>query len=423
MTSTGRTTRLPDGEFTAADRAVLASVDRYLSDALLLKRWFDRVDPTRAYAECFELQRTFNRPDTSYGFFDEVQLSFGRVPVMGSVQDMLYDWVRAPAGSEREVAAWTNRQVREFVLRYFMRVSDFRQPESGETQRVAAPPPCLARLSWCPSTDPPREGFGFTQLFYKLRETGEIGRFSEADASVIVDLRDLGRTYEWVVAKVRIFDFDVTFRPLGEGGPEIVFTLDEQSQLVLSPELITDRTDPEPGVLGEYAVGYAFIKAPPSGFLAYGPGRFDAAVEVIRFSVLASGQIRVHMVFVANRPTAVASVSLDPVDWALWTADRISGGAAAGLLRPLREALDERPIRLGAFDPVYTYVALANVLTGGYAADRLCIARDALDKQFLVQHFRQHYQTIVGSLLTWRQIPDWLDASALPEWVITGRSS
>src|ERR1700738_87910 len=99
MTTRNGSVRRPAGDLGAADWALLATVDRYLSDALLLKKWFERADCDRRYARCFELERTFNRPDKSYGFFDEVELSGGRVPVMGSVQDMMYDRPRAPLGS------------------------------------------------------------------------------------------------------------------------------------------------------------------------------------------------------------------------------------------------------------------------------------------------------------------------------------
>src|SRR5947209_6047357 len=81
------------------------------------------------------------------------------------------------------------------------------------------------------------------------------------------------------------------------------------------------------------------------------------------------------------------------------------------------------PTSFGSFDPVYTSVSLANLLTANQAAEQFCISREQLEKDFLAQHFTQHYTTIVGSLLTWRQIPNWLDAQALPEWVVTGRSS
>lgn len=408
---------------TAEEQTIIDSAEQYLGDGVALLRWWQNAEAHNAFTDRFELQHAFNPASSSYGFFGTIDVRGDALPLMGNVQEMMYDNPRVPARLGSEVTGWIRDQVREFVLRYFMRISDFRQPESAETYTNPSPPPGLGRLSWCATSSVQHEGFGFTQLFYKARATGEIGRFSEEERSTIIDLRELGRTYEWIVVKVRIFDFDVTFRPLGESGPELVFTLNEESYLVLSRDLVTDRDDPERGVLGDYAVGYAFIKTPQSGFLAYGPGRFEAAVEVIRFRVLSSGQIRVHMLFVANRPASIASVSLDPVDWAIWTAEWVSGGTASDLFRPVRNALDRRPIRLGTFDPIYGYVSLANVLSGGQAAQQLCISREALDKQFLVQHFKQHYQTVVSSLLTWRQVPDWTDPASLPEWVIKGASA
>ena len=408
---------------TAEEQGIVDSAEQYLNEGLALLRWWEAAERDAGFTERFDLQRAFNRAATSYGFFGAVDRRGRTLPVMGNVQEMLYDNPRVPAQLGPQVTRWIRDQVREFVLRYFMRISDFRQPESAGSFANPSPPPGLGRLSWCARNDILREGFGFTQLFYKLRATGVVGRFTAQQSTAIVDLRELDRTYEWIIVKVRIFDFDVTFRPFGESGPELVFTLNEESYLVLSRDLITDHDDPEPGVLGDYAVGYAFIKTPRAGFLAYGPGRFDAAVEVIRFRVLESGQVGVHMVFVANRPGSIASVSIDPIDWGMWTADWLSGGAASRVFRPLRDVLDRRPLRLGTVDPIYSYVTLANALTGGQAAQQLCISREALDKQFLVQHFKQHYQTLVGSLLTWRQIPDWTDEASLPEWVITGASA
>jgi hypothetical protein len=72
---------------------------------------------------------------------------------------------------------------------------------------------------------------------------------------------------------------------------------------------------------------------------------------------------------------------------------------------------------------VYGFVGLINGLSANQAAKQLCISRQQLEKDFLAQHFTQHYATIVGSLLTWRQIPDWLDGASLPEWIVTGKSS
>jgi hypothetical protein len=419
-------TPAPSNDATAEEQAVLDRAERYLADGLALWRWWQQADASDGYQSRFDLERTFNRADSSFGFFDELELRGARLPVMGNVQELMYDNPRVAADWGAAAPGWIRDQVRAFVLRYFMRVSDFRQPESAEdfeNRPRRSAPLGLDRFSWCESRQVLRIGFGFTQLFYKLRSTGAIGRFSSDQSSAIVDLREIGSTYDWIILRVRIFDFSVRARLFGARGPELVFTLNEDSYLIVSPELITNRDDPEPGVLGEYGVAYSFIKSPQSGLLAYGPGEFEAAVEDIRFRVLANGQIRVRMVFVANRPASIASVSLDPIDWAIWSADVLSGGAASELLRPLRDIVDRRPFRLGTFDPVYGFVSLANVLSGGLAAGQLCISRETLDKLFLVQHFRQHYQTIVGSLLTWRQIEDWTDEAALPRWVITGHSA
>ena len=405
------------------ERLVLASVDRYLADGIALKRWWDAAYARDSFAEKFELERVFNRPDTSFGFFDTVQLARGPLAVMGNYQEMLYDRPRAPANLTDEAARWMQRQMREFVLRYFMRVSDFRLPEVYVEPGRAAPPRYLERLSWCTHEDVRRQGFGFRQLYYKRRDTGEVGRFAESEETAIVDLREVGRAYEWIILRVRIFDFKFTFQPLGPGGVEVSVPLEEESYLVLTSDFVTDASSPAPGVRGRYGLGYAFIKDPAQGLVAYGPGQFDAAIELINFEVLDSGETRVGMVFVVNRPERIASVELDPFDWSIRLADAFSFGITSRLLAPVRGALRGLPTSAGSFDPVYGYVSLVNALTGNEAGRRLCITREQLEKDFLAQHFAQHYTAVSGSLVTWRQIPDWLDEARLPQWVVRGRSS
>jgi hypothetical protein len=139
--------------------------------------------------------------------------------------------------------------------------------------------------------------------------------------------------------------------------------------------------------------------------------------------VLESGEVRARMVFVVNRFERVVNVKLDPVNWGLGVADLFSFGLTSRLLGPVKDALERVPTSVGTFDPVTAYVSLANALTGDRAARELCVTREQLEKDFLAQHYTQHYTTVVGSLLTWRQIPDWLDAARLPEWVVAGRSS
>jgi hypothetical protein len=136
--------------------------------------------------------------------------------------------------------------------------------------------------------------------------------------------------------------------------------------------------------------------------------------------VLADGQIRAQLIFVANQPQRVLDVPFAPFDWGLRLADLASLGLASRFLGPLRGLAARWPLAPGSFDPVGAFVGLANLLTGGVAARDYCVSMEQLARQFLVQHFMQHYQMVTGSLLVWRQHPSWLDPDALPEEVTRG---
>jgi hypothetical protein len=222
------------------------------------------------------------------------------------------------------------------------------------------------------------------------------------------------------VLRVRIFDFNFTFKPFGPGGPAVVVPLNEQSNLIMSEEFLEDEQNPERGLLGRYGLGYAFVRELTPSLTAYGPGEFRAAIETFRFDVLESGEIRVRMVFVADRPQRVANIPLDPVNWSFGLADLFSFGLTSRLFAPVKNALDRIPTT--TFDPIFPSISFINSLTSNQAAEVLCISRETLEMEFLVKHFMQHYQTLVGSLLTWRQVRDWLDSAAVPEWVVAGRS-
>jgi hypothetical protein len=420
--SNGRSSQVNNAGLTDQDHLILDRVDGALADGQALKRWWDQKYPD-GFEEKFDLERAFNRPADSFGFFDQVELATGVLPVMGNFQNMFYDQPRTPANLNRQAAGWMRDQIREFVLHYFMRVSAFRQPEVYVQSGQPALPGYLQPLSWCPRPDVLRQGFGFKQCYYKLRNSGEIGKFSEQEETAIVDLREIGSRYEWIVVKVRIFDFSFGFKPFGSNGPELSVPLTEESYLVLGRDFILDEDNPSPDSLGRYGLGYAFIRDPAEGLIGYGPGQFRAAIEIINFEISKRGDIHVSMIFVADRPERIANVSLNPVDWSFRLADFFSLGTSSKFLAPVKSTLEKIPTSVDSFDPVYGFVSLANTLTANQAAQQLCISRRQLEKDFLAQHFIQHYVTIVGSLLTWRQISDWLDGSALPEWVVTGRSS
>ena len=347
------------------------------------------------------------------------------MPIMGNVQEMFYDRLPTSLSRDPAQALVMRDQLREFAMKYFMRVSSFRQPDAFVDAATPTPPPALAALSWCPQSSIARIGFGFTQLFSKRTETGAIEAFPGYDRYAIVDQRTVGRLYEWLLLRVHIFDFNFSFKPFGENGPALVFAENEQSYLVVHEEFLNHRENPAPGVMGDYGIGYAFAKSPTPGSFAYGPGEFDAAIELINFRVFEDGHITVRMVFVVNRPTGVVNFSIDPTDWSFRLADTFSFGLTSRLWAPARTILNQLPLRI-TVDPVLAYIDAANTLSGGAAARNLCISMQELERVFLLKHFEQHYQTILGSLYTWRLIPDWLDEKNLQlnfPWVISGISS
>jgi hypothetical protein len=374
-------------ELSGRERAILARVEGALASGRRLRSWWEERERSGGFAGRFELVRSFNRPDSAFGFFDLAPLGAVELPVMGTVQEMLYD--RPKRRSTRESAAGLKGQVREFVLRYLLRVSDFRPPAAYPRRAAAPRPGWLSALSLCPEPEPRRKGFGYSQLYFRERAGGRVGKFPPAERFAIVDLRELGARYEWVVLKVRIFDFNLSFLPLGAAGPRLNLPAAGEQLVVLSPDFVLDRDRPAPEVLGEYGFGYAVMPDPEAGgLLAYGPGRFDAGFQLFRFRLLESGEIGVRLAFVVNRLKRLVNFP-----------------SPAGL------------------DPVLAGISLANALSAGAAARELCLSREQLEQRMLVQHFMQHYEMVVGSLLTWRQIPDWTDPSALPAWVLSGVSS
>lgn len=401
---------------------MLPTVPEYLAKGLALKRWWTEVERNGGPKDTFPLTRNFDRPTRGYGFYGEAPLPGGTMPVMGNVQEMFYDQTRNPSHLEPSGARWTAKQLQEYVLKYWMRTSSFRPPETYVDFYQPIPPPALAPLSWCPKPVGADVGFGFTQLFNKAAGRDRVEAFPSYDRHAIVDQRTVGPLYDWLVLKVRIFDFNFTARPFGNHGPELVYELDEQSYLVVHHEFINNKEHHLPGVLGDYGIGYAFIKNPQPTALGYGPGEFDAALELINFRIYETGYISVRMIFIANRPTRITNVVINPVDWSIGLADAFSFGLASRLLGPAKETIAQLSPKINV-DPVLAYVRGANAISGGYAARALCISRDRLNKLFLVQHFQQHYQTVLASVSTWRRFPDWLDPRSLPPWVISGVSS
>ena len=379
-----------------------------------LRSWWEGAHRTNAFADRFPLVRSFNRPVAAFGFLENVVVDGRPTGVMGLTQEMLYDDLTPGHGSR------SAPQLGAFVLRYLLRVSDFRVPDAWvEEDDYEERSP----VSWCPSAKPAFSGFGYSQHDFCLLD-GTTGRFSDAEANRIVDLRELGTHYAWVAARVRIFDLHIRLQPFGPGTPALHIPLEHSSTIVLAPEFVVCRSGPRPGIDAEFGLGYALLPDDDDGdgFLAYGPGRFSFGFQTVAFELLSSGQVRVRMTFVVNRPDALIRVPLDPIRWlwAIW--DFWTLGAASAWLAELRQWMLANAIDMD-FDPLLWSVDLLNVATGGVAGRELCISREHLEKQMLLQHFMQHYAMITGSLSTWRQFADWTNEPSLPAWVVNGRAA
>ncbi|HXI44048.1 MAG TPA: hypothetical protein VNH83_28955 [Bryobacteraceae bacterium] len=348
----------------AAAQTLVREAEQALESGVRLKQWFQQLDASGELTDRFGLRRSFNPPGNSYGFFDVAPLGPHGLTVFGVVQEVRFDTLKA--GSPLRL----RDEMREFVLRYFMRVTDFRRPDA------------YAGARRCMRQPVERVGFGYSQHFYKLSATGEIGEFPLEVKFEIIDLRELLWRYDWIVVRVDLFDFDLSFQPFGDGTPSLRLPLPESNYLVLSRQFISDDTEAHDGAIGRFGLGYALVKNPlPSRLLAYGPGEFDAGFQTIDFTVLPNGESHVRMIFVVNRPRKILNLPVDPV---------------------------------------FTFIDAMNLLTAGAAARLFCVSHRELEIGFMVQHFKQHYDMIVGALSTWSQFSDWLDEDSLPEWVKRG---
>jgi hypothetical protein len=340
---------------------------------------------------------------------------------MGLVQEMLFD--QPKQGSPVLV----RDELREFVLHYFLRVSSFHQPTPyvpRDQLRKANASRVFQPFSFCPNPVDAKAGFGYTQLYYKLRESGVVGKFPAHLRPRIADVRRLDDIYEWIVLQVDIFSFNLRFTPFAGDLLSLNFPLREETYIVISRDLVTNLDNPTPDRLGQYGVGYALLKpAPNPTIFAYGPGHFEAGFQLIDFDVDTSGKINVQMVFVSNRPQRVLDLDLNPASIGFAFADLMTLGLVSRFLAPVRSALERLSPRLPNLDPVTAYITAVNAATGNFSEDELCTSLKTLERDpMLLTHFMEHYEMISGALATWRHVQSWLDREQVPEGVKEGTS-
>ncbi|HEY4564617.1 MAG TPA: hypothetical protein VIJ36_16655 [Thermoanaerobaculia bacterium] len=395
----------PDGS--AAIPADLAGrVGRCLRQGLAIRAWWEET-MMRRREDRFPLLDFPSRQAWSFGVLGEVPLAEGPLPVMGMHLKMLYNRPKIPPGEAR-TGERICAQVREFTSRYLLRLSALPQPMQQVSARPGAPVPLLLQpWSWCPSP----QGAGtpsFRQLYYRLRATGEIGAFPHAQQGAIVDCRDFGPIYDWVVLTFQIFGFQLFLQPLAPKGPFLRLPVEQVSVVAESPGFVIDRDHPEPGVLGEYGFGYAFLPMP-----ALGADQLQAGFGQTVLRVLANGEIHLRRTVVVNQVGLQLALEAF-LDWGLGAAHELSLGTATGLLAPWRRILGQLSSGL---EPLLGLAGAANALTGGWVGRSLPLSREGLLKLLLKQEIFYIYLSFLHTISIWNSVPDWTDTSEIPAWL------
>lgn len=415
----------PDStELNSWDHQILNEVERSLANGIELHAWWDRASATGDFEQKFPTALTINRPDESYAYFDHATVGGKRIPIMGDMQEMFYDNTKIPRDATPEArqasVEWTRDQLQEYIMHYYSRTSSSALPKYYEPG-APDPPTWLNPFGLCPRNGTDREGFGQKQLYYKLLD-GRVGKFPKDQQGTIIDLRDIGTKYEWMIGDARMFGFQFSFIPLGEQFPYGELPLRETQLAVISKDFIVNKTNPwdsPDGIVGEFGYGLATLKIPyDTTLVGYGPGYFDQGFMTYTWRIMQTGAIRAHMAFCVNQPDVVLNPALNPLSYGVKVADALSFGMASNVLERL-----PRAVRGALTDPVFASIAVANVATLGWAARDLNLSQNGVMKLFLYYHYLVIYTLVANSVATWRQIPDWLDAAALPEWVVKGTGS
>lgn len=418
-----------DGTLTAEDAAILPHVPRADRLGSELKTWYEETREKKAFSNEFKLLEFFGaEQDSDLGYIEVADLPSGKYQVMGEVQDLFYDTTRSPSTTSPPASevATVNQQMREFALRYFMRVTAPRAPIAEPVP--SHPAPLLGWLDQAPRMMDQREDIGFFQLYGRRVDTGQLEVFDKAQQPTVVDMRELGKTYEWVLLKARLFDFELQFNVLPPLlGFQVPFTVLDQKEFLyglLTPAFVCDEQNPRPGVVGEYGMGFSLVAPPPDESpLTFGPEVFTMGMNYFRFIVLETGEVRTTVTFCCNQLAGIFPLPVSPINWGLLGFDVLTNGRAGKLLGRLTKEADRLPLGKATFDPILGSIKALNGFTGGALGRDYGISTDNIFKWILRKHGTVFNHQMSESARVWRAFPDWLAADSLPEYIRRGRKA
>lgn len=395
------------------DKAILANVDMAIRQGRELNRWWQ--GNKSAVTRIPFMRQLHNPPEWNFGFLENAVTSAGSLPVAGVSQCQLYSSPEGPgAAVTKPDIEFVRRQAREFMMRHFMRLTSAKNPAvaEGEPALPKARPGAAAAK---------RHGWGYQQVLYKLAKNGRIGKFPEDQQTQIVDLRDIGPVYDWIVFQVRIFGFDITVDLSPGDGPKLQVSTEQPVYTVLTPEFVVENPKDgirraKDGVVASYGYGYSVVPdTTRQSIIAALPSSIDNTLETLRLDVHEDGRIWACMDFITPQPARI--LNLDPVSLGFRVADFFSFGAASRVLAPVKKTLTEL---VPSPDPVYAGISLLNAATANAASDYLSIDKRHLFMKLMALHYTDVYDMYNLSASHFRQIDDWTDKASLPEWARFG---
>lgn len=396
-----------------------ADAESALKGALALKSWWASVENGSTPVDFFELVAEYPGASAARGFFAEVQINGEQVPVMGHTGDYFFDRTQGTSDEIAENAGAMVDQAREFALGYWLRVQAWAQPQPYPELGRLQPPVLLRGLSMAPPLDPELSGMANLLRHYKLRETGEVGWFPRESAQAIIDVRELQDKYEWITIARSLLNFDLSLSFGPDQSLSLSAPLNTVMHLVLSSGLTVNELAPGPGTLGVFGTGCAFMAQTGTAPVAFGPDRLSPGLQLAVLRVLESGEIRLQTVTIMARPTKILSLSLDPNDWVVQAADRVSFGTASHLIKPVLEAFNKVSETSWGFDPASGTRKFLNRLMGS-AGPETIPEQEHFERQILLKQAVESRTALLGTRLTWMQIPDWTDKAVIPAWVQNG---
>ncbi len=396
------------------DLGILGGVNTSIEQGQDLKAWWKANRDTRVHNASFPVARQIHRPDENYGFLMNANLRKGQLPVAGVIQDQIFDFPKAPPHlcDDAYDHTWMRSQLRTFIMKYFMKVTSSSPPSK---------PPHYSRMGKDTSLSSPAvspvSGWGYQQSYYKLKATGEVGKFPDAHSTDLIALDEIGVKYDWVVFKINIYQFDFPLDLTGSAnGAKVLISLRQPVHAVMTPDFLIDRENPEPGVLAEYGYGYSVVPDPNyKSVFAAGPSSISNTIETLTFRVLDTGEVRAHMDFITPQPAKIVNFSPEQLSFSL--ADSVTFGLASKVFAPLKNFLHEVEPEI---DPVYMGVRLANILTLGLASDEFSVNNEQLFKTLMTLHFTDVFHMFTRTGNHYGMVRDWTDTEHLPLWAKHG---